>query len=91
MTRHRPSDGKISAVLGVFLLDDHEVVRTGLRALLEASEDIEVVGEAGTMADALEHIPSSRANVAILDVHCPTAAASRCAARSAQRTRRSPA
>jgi len=71
VTRHRPSDGKISAVLGVFLLDDHEVVRTGLRALLEASEDIEVVGEAGTMADALEHIPSSRANVAILDVRLP--------------------
>jgi two-component system, NarL family, response regulator DevR len=58
-------------VLGVFLWDDHEVFRTGLRALLEASEDIEVVGEAGTVADALERIPSSRATVAILDVRLP--------------------
>ena len=42
-----------SVALGVFLLDDHEVVRTGLRALLEAGDDITVVGEAGTVADAL--------------------------------------
>ena len=48
-------------VLGVFLLDDHEVVRTGLRALLEASDDIEVVGEAGTVAEALARIPADQA------------------------------
>ncbi|MGA2932118.1 MAG: DNA-binding response regulator, partial [Acidimicrobiales bacterium] len=46
--------------LGVFLLDDHEVVRTGLRALLEASDDIEVVGEAGTVAEALARIPPTK-------------------------------
>ncbi len=57
--------------LGVFLLDDHEVVRTGLRALLEAAPDIDVVGEAGTVADALARIPATKPNVAILDVRLP--------------------
>ena len=60
-----------SVALGVFLLDDHEVVRTGLRALLEAGDDITVVGEAGTVADALARIPSARPDVAILDVRLP--------------------
>jgi DNA-binding NarL/FixJ family response regulator len=57
--------------MGVFLLDDHEVVRTGLRALLEASDDIEVVGEADTVADALVRIPATKPDVAILDVRLP--------------------
>ncbi len=57
--------------LGVFLLDDHEVVRTGLRALLEASEDMKVVGEASTVAEALARIPPTKPNVAILDVRLP--------------------
>jgi DNA-binding NarL/FixJ family response regulator len=57
--------------IGVFLLDDHEVVRKGLRALLEACEDIEVVGEADTVADALISIPAARPDVAILDVRLP--------------------
>jgi two-component system, NarL family, response regulator DevR len=57
--------------LAVFLLDDHEVVRTGLRALLEAGDDITVVGEAGTVADALTRIPAAKPDVAILDVRLP--------------------
>jgi len=57
--------------LGVFLLDDHEVVRRGLRALLEASNDITVVGEAGTVAEALARIPPTKPDVAILDVRLP--------------------
>jgi two-component system response regulator DevR len=57
--------------LGVFLLDDHEVVRTGLRALLEASEDIIVVGEAATVAEALLRIPATHPKVALLDVRLP--------------------
>ena len=57
--------------LGVFLLDDHEVVRTGLRALLEEADDIEVVGEAGTVAEALVRIPVTKPDVAILDVRLP--------------------
>lgn len=55
----------------VFLLDDHEVVRQGLRALVEAEGDIEVVDEAGTAADALVRIPISRPDVAVLDVRLP--------------------
>jgi two-component system response regulator DevR len=57
--------------LAVFLLDDHEVVRTGLRALLEAGDDIAVVGEAGTVAEALSRIPAVKPDVAILDVRLP--------------------
>jgi DNA-binding NarL/FixJ family response regulator len=60
-----------SVAIGVFLLDDHEVVRKGLRALLEACEDIEVVGEADTVAEALVRIPAAQPNVAILDVRLP--------------------
>ena len=60
-----------SVAIGVFLLDDHEVVRKGLRALLEACEDIEVVGEADTVAEALVQIPKAQPNVAILDVRLP--------------------
>jgi DNA-binding NarL/FixJ family response regulator len=55
----------------VFLLDDHEIVRTGLRALLETTDDLEVVGEAGTVAEALARIPALQPDVAILDVRLP--------------------
>jgi DNA-binding NarL/FixJ family response regulator len=52
----------------VFLLDDHEVVRQGVRSLLEVDHDIEVVGEASTAAEALTRIPLADPDVAILDV-----------------------
>jgi DNA-binding NarL/FixJ family response regulator len=52
----------------VFLLDDHEVVRRGIRDLLWAEEDISVVGEAATAAEALELIPQTHPDVAVLDV-----------------------
>jgi two-component system, NarL family, response regulator DevR len=55
----------------VFLLDDHEVVRAGLRTLLEASDGIEVIGEAGTVAEAMVRIPAAKPDVAILDVRLP--------------------
>jgi len=55
----------------VFLLDDHEVVRRGLRELLEAEEDMEVTGEAGTVEEAMRRVPSARPDVAILDVRLP--------------------
>jgi DNA-binding NarL/FixJ family response regulator len=55
----------------VFLLDDHEIVRRGLRDLLEAEDDIEVVGEAATAEQALGRIPPTRPDVAVLDVRLP--------------------
>jgi two-component system response regulator DevR len=55
----------------VFLLDDHEIVRRGLRELLEAEEDLVVVGEAGTAEEALARAPGLRPDVAVLDVRLP--------------------
>jgi two-component system response regulator DevR len=55
----------------VFLLDDHEVVRRGVRELLEADEDMVVVGEAGTAEEALSRIPATTPHVAVLDVRLP--------------------
>lgn len=55
----------------VFLLDDHEVVRRGLVDLLEAEADIRVVGEAGSVEDALTRGPAARPHVAVLDVRLP--------------------
>ena len=52
----------------VFLLDDHELVREGIRSLLDGDDQIEVVGEAATADDALTRIPLARPDVAILDV-----------------------
>ena len=55
----------------VFLMDDHEVVRRGVAALLSAEDDIEIVGEAGTAEHALARIPAARPDVAVLDVRLP--------------------
>ncbi|MEU6483449.1 response regulator transcription factor [Streptomyces sp. NPDC046887] len=55
----------------VFLLDDHEVVRRGVHEMLTVEPGIEVVGEAGTAADALVRIPATRPDVAVLDVRLP--------------------
>ena len=55
----------------VFLLDDHEVVRRGLKDLLESDGDIEVVGESGSAAEAIRRIPALRPDVAVLDARLP--------------------
>src|SRR4051812_3737621 len=59
------------APIRVFLLDDHEVVRRGVRDLLESDGDIEVVGEASTAAEAMARVPAVRPDVAVLDVRLP--------------------
>ena len=55
----------------VFLLDDHELVREGLRAVLEREDDIEICGEAGTARDAFGHLQAARADVALVDLLLP--------------------
>ena len=55
----------------VFLLDDHEIVRRGVRDLLEAESDIEVVGEASSAEQALRRVPALNPDVAVLDVRLP--------------------
>jgi DNA-binding NarL/FixJ family response regulator len=65
------ADGQSSRQIGVFLLDDHEIVRRGVRDLLESEPDIRVVGEAGTASSALARIPALRPDVAILDMRLP--------------------
>jgi two-component system, NarL family, response regulator DevR len=55
----------------VFLVDDHEVIRRGIIALLEAETDLEVVGEASSAQEALTRVPAARPDVAVLDVRLP--------------------
>ena len=65
-----PSDPG-SATIRVFLLDDHELVRRGIRELLESEGDIVVVGESGLAGEAARRIPALRPDVAILDGRLP--------------------
>jgi DNA-binding NarL/FixJ family response regulator len=65
-----PSDPRRKPI-GVFVLDDQEIVRRGVRSLLEAEPDIRVIGEAGTVSVALAQIPELRPDVAVLDVRLP--------------------
>lgn len=55
----------------MFLLDDHEIVRRGLRELLESTGEMEVVGEASTADEALRRVPATSPDVAVLDVRLP--------------------
>jgi DNA-binding NarL/FixJ family response regulator len=55
----------------VYLLDDHEIVRQGIRTFLEAAGDIEVVGESGSAVEAGSRIPALRPDVAVLDARLP--------------------
>jgi two-component system, NarL family, response regulator DevR len=67
----RMSDATPTPTIRVFLLDDHEVVRAGLKTFLESSGDIEVVGESALASEAAARIPALRTNVAILDARLP--------------------
>lgn len=55
----------------VFLVDDHEIVRRGLRELFEPQEDLEVVGEAGSAEEAVDRVLGAKPDVALLDVRLP--------------------
>ena len=55
----------------VYLLDDHDVVREGLRFLLERTDDIEVVGDSASAVEAAARIPALRPDVAVLDARLP--------------------
>ena len=57
--------------LKVLLVDDHEVVRTGLRALIDSQEDMQVVGEAGTAEEAVRRVGYDSPDVVVLDVRLP--------------------
>ncbi len=59
------------SAIKIFLLDDHEIVRRGLRDLLEAEDDLVVVGESGSAREAERIIPALRPQVAILDARLP--------------------
>lgn len=55
----------------IYLLDDHEIVRRGLRELLELEEDLAIVGESGSAEEAVRRIPALRPDVALLDARLP--------------------
>jgi len=55
----------------IFLVDDHEIVRRGIADLFDDEPDLEIVGEAATVAQALARVPESQADVAVLDVRMP--------------------
>jgi two-component system, NarL family, response regulator DevR len=61
----------VGVTIRVFVLDDHEVVRAGIRELFHDEADIEIVGEAATAAQARARVPALRPDVAILDVRLP--------------------
>ncbi|HRD61714.1 MAG TPA: response regulator transcription factor [Nocardioides sp.] len=69
-TAETGSDGA-AAPLRVFLLDDHEIVRRGIKELLEGEPDLVVVGESGSAQEAARRIPALRPDVAILDGRLP--------------------
>lgn len=71
MNRGDRNPPTVTAMIKLFLVDDHEVVRRGLIDLLSADPELEVVGEAGSVSEALARVPAARPDVAVLDVRLP--------------------
>ena len=71
MSAATPTEESASQHIKVYLLDDHEIVRRGLRELVEGSPDMEVVGESGSAREAARRIPALLPDVAVLDVRLP--------------------
>src|ERR1700757_3011791 len=69
LNSHAEREGLL--MVKVFLVDDHEVVRRGLADLLSSDPELEVVGEAGSVAEAMARIPALQPDVAVLDVRLP--------------------
>src|ERR1700730_2166897 len=63
--------GSAQKTIRVFVLDDHELVRMGIKDLLDAEPDMKVVGEAATAESAVNRVPLLGVNVAVLDVRLP--------------------
>ena len=74
----------------VYLLDDHEIVRLGLKDLLESEGDIQVIGESGSVAHAQTQILALQPQVAVLDGRLPDGPVSTSAGRSGPATPTSP-
>jgi len=68
MSTTPPANGKADSMIRIFLLDDHEVVRQGVKAALEAEDDMTVVGEAADAAHAIQAVEACAPDVAVLDV-----------------------
>jgi two-component system response regulator DevR len=66
-----PSRQEGLAMITVFLVDDHEVVRRGLADLLASDSELEIIGDAGSVSEAMVRIPSLKPDVAVLDVRLP--------------------
>jgi len=66
-----PSQPERGGAIRVFVVDDHELIRRGLRDLLDAELDVTVVGEAGTVREALAGVESSTPDVVLLDLRLP--------------------
>src|ERR1700709_1546724 len=62
---------EVMTVVTVFLVDDHEVVRRGVAELLNEEEDLDVIGQASSVSEALARIPALRPDVAVLDIRLP--------------------
>lgn len=65
------ASGSLTRPIGIFLVDDHGVVRMGSRSLIDLHDDMEVVGEAGTAQECLDRLETHPADVVILDVRLP--------------------